>query len=251
MILLTLLIVSVSIIIGIVLGNVLKENKKFIDLSIGLALGVMLLLIVTDILPEANELLSESIGNTSVFILVIGACIGLFILKLLDSFIPHHEHESLHHHRHRDNKCHDEHLEHVGVLASVAVIIHNIIEGMTLYVTLTQDFRAGVLLCVAVGLHNIPLGIVISSTLNNKKETIIHSIILSLSTFVGGLIVMLVSNIITSGLVGILLSITLGMVIYISMFELLPQVIHNKQKKYSVIGIILGVILIILSTMLG
>lgn len=243
--------VGLSIVIGIFLGNHFKNNKRFVDVSIGLAFGVLVLLMLLDVAPEAIELLNESVKSISIVVLIISALIGLLALKLLDSFIPHHEHESLHHHKHKDDKCHNEHLEHVGLLASIAVIVHNIIEGMTLYVTLCQDFKSGLLLSLAIALHNIPVGIVISSTLNTKKDIIKDSIMLSISTLIGGIIMLVLSNVVTSSLVGILLSVTMGMVIYISFFELLPQIIYNKEKKYNIIGVLLGIVIIIISTLLG
>ena len=245
------LIVGLFILIGSILGNFFKKNKKFNDLAIGLAMGVMILLLILDIIPEGYEALQESISNIAIFILLASATIGFVGLKLLDKFVPHHEHEALHHHHHNSDKCHNEHLEHVGILASVAVVIHNIIEGMTLYITSSTDYKSGILLCIAIGLHNIPLGIIISSTLQSKKEIIINSIVLSLSTCIGGLIAFFISSVLPELIVGILLALTSGMILYIVFLELLPQVIYNKDKKYSILGIILGVIILIISSLLG
>ncbi len=245
------LLVGLFILIGAGLGNYFKKNSKFIDLSVGLALGVMVLLLILDIVPEAYEALSENLSGIAILILISSMVVGFVGLNLLDKFVPHHEHESHHHHHHHDEKCHNEHLEHVGILASIAVVIHNIIEGMTLYITSTSDIKSGLLLCLAIGLHNIPLGIIISSTLQTKKELVINSFILTISTFIGGLIVFLISGMISETLVGILLSVTTGMIIYITFIELLPQLIHSNNKKYGVIGIIIGVIILVLSTLLG
>ena len=245
------LLVGLFILIGAGLGNSFKKNTKFIDLSVGLALGVMVLLLILDIIPEAYESLSENLSGITIIILISSLAVGFVSLKLLDKFVPHHEHESHHHHHHNDDKCHNQHLEHVGILASIAVVIHNIIEGMTLYITATSDIKAGLLLCLAIGLHNIPLGIIISSTLQTKKELVINSFVLTISTFIGGLIVFLISGMISETLVGILLSLTSGMIIYIAFIELLPQIINSKSKKYGIIGIILGVIILVLSTLLG
>ena len=245
------LLVGLFILLGSILGNFFRKNKSLIDLSIGLAVGVMLLLLILDIIPESYELLSDSCEKLGIVVLIVGALVGFILLKLLDKFVPHHEHESHHRHHHTDDKCHNKHLEHVGILASVAVIIHNIIEGMTLYVTSTSDTKSGLLLMLAIGLHNIPLGIIISSTLQSKKEVIINSIVLSLSTFVGGIIALLISSSLPVLVEGLLLSITVGMIIYIVFDELLPQVIHSEDKKHSILGIIIGIIILIISTLLG
>ena len=243
------LIVGLFILMGIYLGNKLKSNKKFIDISIGLAFGVMSLLLLCDVIPEAYELLYEQMKMKGIFLLVICTIIGFFILKLLDHFVPHHQHEALHHHNHYNDKCHNEHLEHVGILASVAIVIHNIIEGMTLFITANNDLKAGLLLCLAISLHNIPLGIVISST--SHKKTTISNIVLGLSTFIGGVIILLVSNIMTDLFVGILLCLTMGMLIYITLVELWPQIFFNSKKKDSLIGIALGMLIIVISMLLG
>ena len=49
--------------------------------------------------------------------------------------------------------------------------------------------------------------------------------------------------------IGILISITLGMILYIVLFELLPHVLHGEKKMQSFVGVLIGVILIIVSSM--
>ena len=48
---------------------------------------------------------------------------------------------------------------------------------------------------------------------------------------------------------GILLCLTLGMIIYIVFFELLPHVLHSKNKILSIIGILIGILIIVISSM--
>jgi len=243
------LLVGLFLLLGLFLGSYLKKHKWFIDLSVGLAFGVMSLLLFKEILPHAYMHLNENISNGGLAVLIIGVLIGFISLSLLDKLVPHHEHESHHSHKHKNDDCHNEHLMHVGLLSSIAIVIHNIIEGMTLYVTAMHDIHAGLLLVLAVGLHNIPLGIVISSTINNKKDLVINSVILSISTFVGGLIMFILSGMINECIIGILLAITCGMLLYIVLLELLPQILNTKKKKNMLIGILVGIILIILTTL--
>lgn len=242
------LLVGLFILIGNVFASKFKDNKRFTDFSISLAFGVIIALILFEILPETYEVLRGELNLfRTILALIILVLIGIFILKILDSFIPHHEHEEHHTHKHKNDNCHNNHLNHIGLISASAVIIHNIIEGMSLYLVSSNDLLSGLLMCIGIGLHNIPMGLVIASTLYSsnysKKQTLIISIVVSLSTFIGGIIMFLLGGVpvITEG---ILLGITLGMLIYIAIFELFHQIYHMKYKKIPNVGIVLGIMLL-------
>ncbi len=214
-----------------------KNSDRFVLFSIALAFGVMIMLMITDLIPEAFEAFNDKWYYVLLFVAV-----GFALLKGLDVFVPHH-------HDHEGKEDDDDHLSHIGFVSSIALIIHNIIEGMAIYSTLLADFSTGVLVSIGVGLHNIPLGMVIASTLyraNQKKKRTIGIIsILALSTFLGGLFSCFLHGVFTSSMImGGLLSITLGMLIYISFFELMPTLIKDKDKRTSLFGICSGIILI-------
>jgi len=120
---------------------------------------------------------------------------------------------------------------------------------MAIYSTLLTSFSTGILVSIGVGLHNIPLGMVITSTLyrtnQKKKKTIGIIALLALSTFVGGLFSYSLHGLFDSSFImGGLLSITLGMLIYISFLELLPTLVKDKDKRTSLFGICSGIVLI-------
>lgn len=249
------LLVGMFISFGSILGLNYKDNRKFTDFSISIAFGVIIGLIILEILPETYEILNAEIGSIrSIIAIILLILIGFVILKILDLFVPHHEHEAHHNHAHKSEKCHNEHLYHIGIISSIAVIIHNIIEGMSLYLVSTTNVVSGLLFCIGIGLHNIPMGLVIASTLNNSKYTrknILNiSFIVSLSTFIGGLLMFIVGGV-NELLEGILLGLTLGMLIYIAIFELFHQIIHMKDKKTAKIGIVMGILLLIISILLS
>ena len=231
-----------------------KNSTKLIEFSIGLALGIMVLLLVFEIVPEAYEMLS-ALGNNgiSVMILILGVCLGFMLLKILDAYIPDHAHHAHHDHRKKEVR---NNLFHIGLVSSVAVILHNIIEGMAVFGTVSASFSTGMLMCVGIGLHNIPLGMAITSTLyhtnKDKKKTMILVILMALSTFIGGLLMLIFKAELLNDLVlGILLSLTSGMLVYIVFIELLPHIIDAHEKKYAYIGTVLGIILILLGTFFG
>lgn len=249
------LIVGLFILVGSFIGLNYKDNKKFTDFSISVAFGVMISLILFEILPETFEILNGEVGIVrTIIVIIILSLIGIVALKILDLFVPHHEHDAHHKHKHNSDKCHNEHLFHIGIISSIAVIAHNLIEGMSLYLVSSTNLISGILLCIGIGLHNIPMGLVISSTLTtsdqSKNKTLKISLIVSLATFIGGIFMFILGGV-NELVEGILLGLTLGMLIYISIFELFHQIYHMKNKKIAIIGIVIGIMLLGISIVLG
>lgn len=241
--------VGFFIMIGAFIVFKTKNNDKIVQFSISVALGVMAALGLLELLPESLEKFSVDFKDARAFVLVIAsAAIGFGLLKLLDHFIPDHEEEN------KTKKAKKEHLLHIGIVASIALVIHNIIEGMALYTAALTDLKMGLLMCLGIGLHNIPMGMVIASTFYNtkkdKKKTILLLLGVSLSTFLGGFLLFLINHGITDNVIGILLGITLGMICYIVVCELIPQVRKMQDKKSAYVGILIGILILTCSLFL-
>lgn len=238
--LLTTLLLGVFIIIGALVAFLIKRKERVVDFSLGLAFGVIVMLILTHMLPETIELL----GLKYIFIFLIFTILGYMILRLLDNFIPDHDDDG----KGMDKEELKENLIHIGVITSIALVLHNVIEGMAVYSTVLSDASLGLAVTLGIGFHNIPLGMVIAGTFYQSNENIYKSILsilfVSLSTFVGGLIMFFLGLSSISPIIsGILLSVTLGMLIFISMTELLPRIKNTKNKKVTYLGITIGVII--------
>lgn len=235
-------------VIGIIITYFIKNNSKFIQFSISMAFGVIVTLIVFELLPEAIEYIGTNQSKPLTFGLIfLFAILGVMILKILDHFIPDHDH----HNHHHNQEAIDDNLFHIGFVASIALILHNIIEGMAIYSSVSTGLELGTLVMIGVGLHNIPMGIVLSSTLSKSKESkkkkTLFLALVTLSTFLGGIIMSSLSFLISNLFLGILLSITLGMLTYIAIFELLGEMLEQKSKKITILGIIIGIGIFILS----
>lgn len=229
-------------IVGTLITKFSKNTELVENLSVSIALGTMSSLVILELIPEVLEHM-EKVNIAFILLLVV---VGIAILKVLDLFVPEHDHEhSLHH------DCSHENLLHIGIVSLVAIILHNIIEGMAVYSLTVESFKTGMLVALGVGLHNIPMGMVISSTLDHesKKNRVVALFLATISTFIGGLIMFLINNLISDLIIGILISITLGMISYIVLFELIPHVLHSDDKKISLFGVVVGIIIILLSTM--
>ena len=222
---------GLTILLGTVIILLFKRKKKISELSISIAFSVLFCLIFLEVIPHTLE-------HINYFTMIIFALIGLILLKLLDLFIPDHGHSN-----------HKEHVFHIGIISSVALIIHNLIEGMILYSTLNKSLNLGILLGIGIGLHNIPLGMVIGSTLKDAKysklKIILISFVISLSTFMGSLILYLIGNV-SDYFIGVMFAIILGMIIYIVFFELLHHLRHQERKN-NITGFIIGVLIICIS----
>lgn len=243
MALLTNALAGLFFLVGSFLALFEKKKKGLIEFSIGLSFSVMVLLLAFDIVPEILELLEDK-GTIFMYIFI---TIGIVMLKLIDMLVPHHDHdeEIITHHRH---------LNHIGIISSLSLVVHNVIEGIGVYNIALHDFKAGILMAIGVGLHNIPFGIEITATLNetkkNKKVVFGNIVLLTLSTMLGGLIMMIFKSI-DDFILGSLMSLTVGMIIYLVLFELLIELGASKNRKYSVAGLVTGVLFMLVVFIIG
>ncbi len=233
--------------IGLLIPRLVKNRQKLLLFSTALTFIIMLSLILIDLLPEIIELLNpfKNLYNLGLFLLF--TILGILILKALDMFIPEHHHD---HHENENVEKHYEHAFHIGLITAVSLVIHNLLEGMSIYITGLSDIKLGLMMALTVGLHNLPLGIEVATSYelkkgkkNIKKITIF---ILLTSSFVGALLLYLFNLNLSQTLEGLLLSLTLGMLIYIVFFELLNELKQNYKNANTIWGLGIGLILTIL-----
>lgn len=227
---------GLSVLVGSIIIKFTKNAHKFENLSIAIALGALLSLLIFDLGPEILEMTEEA-PILSIILAVIG---GFAFLVLLDRFVPDHdggEHNS----------------EHIGIIASLAVILHNILEGMAVYTLALSSLQKGILFAVGISLHNIPMGMLIYSTLSEHKKSRKIGVlsVVTLSTLVGGILMALVSTYITAVVEAVLMSVATGMILYIVFVELLPHTIKTKPILPSAIGAAAGFVIVLISCLLG
>ncbi len=236
------IIAGLFFLIGGLISLKITNKTKLESFSVALSFMVMLGLILFDLSPELQELLDFN-QTSNIIISLIFVILGFIILKILDIFIPDHHHE---HHKKNDNKKeHISHLHHIGLITIISLIFHNILEGGAIFGLTINNLKVGLLIALSVALHNIPLGTHIFSFLD-IKENKVSLVLLTLSSFIGGLIFLLLGNI-NSLLLGIITSLTIGMLIYIIFVELFPELLKNSKAQETKIGLLLGLIIEIIS----
>ena len=237
------LIAGLFFLIGGLISLKVKNKDKLNAFSIALALVIIINLLAMDLIPEILELLEDYDFSFKIMIILIFGLLGIFLLKILDFFIPDHHHE--HHDNEIDKKEHISHIKHIGTLTLISLILHNLLEGFAIAGMSLNDYKIGLMVCISVALHNIPLGTTIFSSIDIRKNKLLVTI-LTLSSFIGGLIFFIIGDISTLVL-AIISIITLGMLIYISLMELLTELLKNRKKKETIIGLLTGVIIIVIS----
>ena len=233
------------IIIGVIIAFFLKKQKKVLDFIFAFALSILTMLILVDLLGHTIE----HLGIKHIYLFILFTCLGLLIFKIIDDFVPEHEDAKM------TKKEEKKNIVHIGILATIALIIHNFVEGMAIYLTAANDINLGIMMALGVGLHNIPLGIIITTTLNSDKNTgkyLFCIISLFISSFLGGLLLYLLNiNTVSDIVIGSLLALTIGMLLYIIIFELYPKVKKTTNKKITIIGLITGVIIALIGMFIG
>ncbi len=224
---------GLSFLVGIIVLKNVKHKEKMLNFTMSLAFVVLLGLLLFDLLDELLEF-----NN---ILLIIPLILGFIIFILLDKLIPHHSHE------HTKNKTvKEEHLEHIGIITMVALVIHNLIEGVTLYTIALNEPLSGVLMAISISLHNIPLGFQIGNLINNKSNNKFLIILLCLSSFIGAIFIMIFGSL-NEFIISILIALTFGMLLYILIFELYGEIKNSLKKKETGYGIIVGIIVLFIT----
>ncbi len=229
--------------IGGLISLKVKNKEKLNAFSISLAIVIIINLLIMDLIPEILELLDGYDLSFKILIILIFAILGIAILKLLDFFIPDHHHD--HHDNETNQEEHTSHIKHIGTLTLISLILHNLLEGFAIAGMTLNDYKIGLMVCLSVALHNIPLGTHIFSSIDIKKNKLLV-LSLTLSSLVGGIIFLIIGDI-SSLVLAIISLITLGMLLYILFMELLPELLVNLRKKETIIGLITGIIIILIS----
>ncbi|ACV22949.1 Zinc transporter ZupT [Slackia heliotrinireducens] len=221
-------ILGAFVLAGAAIGAFAKNEELIREVSIAVALGAMAMLLIEDLVPEVVEEASV-LGYP---LIVVGISLGVAVLVVLDRFLPDHHHEA----DHNDSAL------HIGLATAIALIIHNIVEGMGVYSVSIESATLSVLLGIGIGIHNIPMGMIVSAGIRDQStpQKIAVLAAASLSTFVGGLVMFTLSSAIDERIVLFMICLTIGMLGYIILFELVPHVVCSKNKPMALLCIVIG-----------
>lgn len=233
---------GISTLIGFLVVFYKGNKDSIICKSLGFASGVMISISVTDLIPNAIKLLSNNnIPIISIFIAFFAMFIGHLVSMMLSYKI-------------NAKKTDNSKLYKLGIITMLTIIIHNIPEGIATYITSENNMKLGISLAIAISMHNIPEGISISVPIyystNSKSRAFFYTLISGLSEVVGAIIAYLfLSKYVTDNIMAILYSLIAGIMLNISLNELLKESI-SKNKFYAFLYFIVGFILMVINHLL-
>jgi len=238
-----------------------RTNTRFLSLALGFSAGVMIYVSFVEIFDEARRVLSEEFGERPGTVYTVLAFFGgMLLIALIDKFIPTeenpHEMHSIEEMSEKGKKKKkDRKLMRMGLLTALAIGIHNFPEGLATFTAALQDPGIGIAIAIAIAIHNIPEGIAVSVPIyyatGDKKKAFKLSFLSGLSEPVGALIGYLILMPFMGPLTfGILFAAVAGIMVFISLDELLPAAREYGEHHLSVYGLVGGMVVMAVSLLL-
>lgn len=217
----------------------IKENKinKFITFCLSFSIAIMIGISITDLIPTSFfSILFNYTLNKSLFIILLSFILGVILVILINKYLKD------------DNNS----LYKLGILSMIALMLHNFPEGIATFISSMNDISLGIKLSISIMFHNIPEGISIAVPIyyatKSKKKAIFHTFLSGFAEPLGALLAYLfLKNYITNTMISIVLLFVAGIMITLSINEMLPKALSYKENKFIYLGLLLGIILILIN----
>ncbi len=236
-----------------------KTNKSFLSFSLGFSAGVMIYVSFVEIFQKAKISLIEVHGEqTGTWYTVLAFFGGIGLIALIDQLIPSYEnpHEIKNiEDMEKPEKAKDKRLLRMGLFSALIIAIHNFPEGMATFAAGLNNIEVALPIAVAIAIHNIPEGIAVSVPLyfatGSRKKAFILSFLSGLAEPFGALIgYFILYSFFSPTVFGVLFAGVAGIMIYISLDELLPTAEEYGNHHLVIYGLILGMAIMAFSLLM-
>lgn len=228
-------------------------STRFLSVSLGLSAGVMIYVSLVELFPQANGLLSSAYGEKLGLLYTLLAFFGgILLIAVIDRLIPCEENPHEMTFKTKPAAQHSSRLKRTGIITALAIGIHNFPEGMASFVSATQSLRLAIPIVAAIAIHNIPEGISISMPIyfatGSRRIAMRYSIIAGLSEPLGAIIgYLILMPFMNDLLYGVLFAGVAGIMVFISLDELLPSAQTYGEHHLGMYGLVGGMALMALS----
>ena len=235
-----------------------KTNKKFLAGALGFSAGVMIYVSMIEIFVKAKDSLTTILGDTKGYWLTtVSFFAGIALIALIDKMVPNVEnpHELKDVDDMETKKTTEKALLRMGMFSALAIAIHNFPEGLATFTSALQDPKLGISIAVAIAIHNIPEGIAVSVPIfyatGDRKKAFKYSFASGLSEPVGAILgYFLMIRFFNDMMFGIVFSAVAGIMVYISLDELLPTAEKYGEHHIAIYGLIGGMAVMAVSLLM-
>lgn len=225
-----------------------KFSPKFLAVSLGFSAGVMIYVALVEILDKSRQSLVGLYGTKGGgWITLLSFFLGIGLIALIDRLVPSYEnpHEMKNVAHPKASQRSDHKLMRMGLFSALAIGIHNFPEGLATFIAALQNPTLGVSIALAIAIHNIPEGIAVSVPIyyatKSKKRAFLYSFASGLAEPVGALFGYFILRVFfTEAAFGIVFALVAGIMVYISLDELLPTAEEYGEHHVAIGGLIAG-----------
>lgn len=235
---------------GIIAFLTKRDNVRFLTVSLGFSAGVMIFVSFVDIFPAATELFTGCFGSKALLATVITFFGGMALIAIIDFLIPEKDNPHEIHELGDHPSTHKFHK--MGVLLALSIAIHNFPEGLATFAVSLKGVELALPMVLAIALHNIPEGTTIAVPIyqatGSKKKALFYATLSGLAEPLGAIVGFIILIPFWNDTIeATLLALTAGIMIYISLDELLPTSERYGQHHLSILGVVLGMAIMALS----
>jgi len=260
-----------------------RTNYRFLSVATGFSAGVMLYVSFVEIFFKGAEELLVAYGAPLGDWINVGAFFaGILFIGLIDTLIPEKQNPHEVHSAKETAQLHvdaapepatekpkkeaadDENgdLMRTGLFTALAIAIHNFPEGLATFLAALQDPALGVAIAIAIALHNVPEGISVAVPIfyatGDRRKAFIYSLLSGLAEPVGALVAYAALRLFVGGpegvippqIMGVLFAGIAGIMVYISVDELLPTSRAYGKGHDSIYGLVAGMAVMAVSLLL-
>ncbi len=235
-----------------------RTNKSFLSISLGFSAGVMIYVSLIEIFSEAKHVLTEAHGDKQGYwITVLAFFGGILLIAIIDKLVPSYENPHEVQSVEDINKpvTNDKKLMRMGLFSALAIAIHNFPEGIATFSAGLVGAKIAIPIAVAIAIHNIPEGIAVSVPIyyatGNRKKAFILSFLSGLAEPVGALLgYLILRSFMNETIFGVLFASVAGIMVFISLDQLLPTAEKYGKHHFAIYGLIAGMIVMAFSLLL-
>lgn len=232
-----------------------KTNTKFLSTALGFSAGVMIYVSFTEIFPQALDMLEKGNAKFPELTVTLAFFAGIALIFLIDMLIPNAENP------HEMRSVEDmggqkvKQLKRMGIMMALAIGIHNFPEGMATFASAMVSPDIAIPIAVAIAIHNIPEGIAVSVPIyyatGSRSKAFWLSFTSGMAEPIGGLVgYFILMPFLSPFTLGLLMASVAGIMVFISVDELLPGAEKYGEHHYSISGFVAGMAVMAISLLM-